>query len=211
MDESNQLNHDDESTTDHSGVSDSSKRKNTLKDRIKRAMASNEQASQSQSQCHANSVLTAASALASLGVDTPPSSDHGSIEKSGDEKHAALMTVVSVPSAGKSNVVTRSLPSRLENDVPMTFPQKVSDRFASSSQTDMLQYWLDDLNLSCPIIVFWPFLFSSWKFSPTKRSPTSLLGYRMARALLYYRRENLLQILCLFILSIRNSQASRES
>ena len=95
-----------------------SRRGNTLKDRIKRAMASDE------SRSRVNSVLTAASALASLGSDTPARvSDHSRMN---DE----MRTVGSLPpmiiSRMENADVIKTYPLRLDNDVPMTFPQKVS-------------------------------------------------------------------------------------
>ena len=76
------------------------------------------------SEVHISSVLAAASALASLGERherTPPSTPENSAaaEAAGGKQ----LTIEQIVGAGNS----RGLPPELDHDVPMTFPQKVSN------------------------------------------------------------------------------------
>ncbi|KAL7465373.1 hypothetical protein ACHAXS_005695 [Conticribra weissflogii] len=83
-----------------------------------------------------NSVFAAASALASLGTDTPP--------MDGAEKQGvgAVTSPTIVQSAGDNAASdAKKSPSMLDNDVPMTFPQKLMEVLANREISDIIT-WL---------------------------------------------------------------------
>lgn len=97
-------------------------RPNSLKNRIKqRAMAMD---CDGVNEVHVSSVLAAASALASLGnqrtSNTPPSTPEAQVRPAGGDRKLSLDQMMM--GSGSS----RAPPGELDQDVPMTFPQKVS-------------------------------------------------------------------------------------
>ena len=96
-------------------------RPNSLKNRIKqRAMAMD--CDTDPNEVHISSILAAASALASLGnqstSNTPPSTPENTAAVAGDVK----LTLEQMMAVGSS----QAMPRDFDQDVPMTFPQKVS-------------------------------------------------------------------------------------
>ncbi|KAL7486445.1 hypothetical protein ACHAW6_012041 [Cyclotella cf. meneghiniana] len=116
----------DDMASDQRG--DTSPPPNTLKHRIKRAMAME---CDNSSAVHISSVLAAASALASLGDSTPPSTPENSA--------ASVIQLTFEQIASTAN--SQAMPSKFDHDVPMTFPQKLMEILANSQISDIIT-WL---------------------------------------------------------------------
>jgi len=111
-------------------------RPNSLKNRIKqRAMAMD--CDTDPNEVHISSVLAAASALASLGnqstSNTPPSTPENTAAAAGDMK----LTLEQMMAVGSS----QAMPRDFDQDVPMTFPQKLMEILDNSHLTDIVT-WL---------------------------------------------------------------------
>ncbi|KAL3792953.1 hypothetical protein HJC23_010966 [Cyclotella cryptica] len=122
----NNLNPRDDVTHEERG--DTSPPPNTLKHRIKRAMAME---CDDSSAVHISSVLAAASALASLGESTPPSTPENS---AASVNHLTFDEIAPPPNS-------RVLPAKFDHDVPMTFPQKLMEILSNSQISDIIT-WL---------------------------------------------------------------------
>jgi hypothetical protein len=111
-------------------------RPNPLKNRIKqRAMAMD---CDDTNEVHISSVLAAASALASLG-NQPASSTPPSTPENPAAAGNMRLTLEQMMAAGNSRV----LPRDFDQDVPMTFPQKVSKKcyhLNRQEQTDIFSH-----------------------------------------------------------------------
>jgi len=125
MEDCKQLRDDESIDTETSSGGDPTNRDKTLKGRIKRAMEADPTKNRH------NSVFTAASVLASLGTDTPP--------VGGAETASSPTNVLSAGDDAAADA--KKTPSMLDNDVPMTFPQKLMEVLANREIADIVT-WL---------------------------------------------------------------------